>query len=145
MENKTTAKKPANFIASAFRWVLYVILLFAVIYTIGLAFEWLVVKALSLSIFWLIVVALLFSPIVIGLFASLTSLLTSTLMLVAPNLRTAGVMFGLLAGIEGVGEVFMYSAYDISLFAKIIILIEVVVVWGSLTTLGFSIKEVIEE
>ncbi|NHB70391.1 hypothetical protein [Perlabentimonas gracilis] len=133
-----------NFITKLFKWLVYLLLLVISLYLIDLLLGWLIMKALTISTFWLIVLAIFFSSIIIGLFSSFCSILIGLLMTIPPNKKIAGIIFSLFAFIIGIGDFIAYLKLDTSILAKIIILIQVIIVWGSLTYLGMN-RDLFEE
>lgn len=125
-------------ITKILRWLLFIPLTIIAFYIIELAFNWLLDKAIGLSLFWLIVIVFVFSSLIAGLFASLCSIAISPLIKVAPNKKVAGIIFAVIAIIVCIADIVAYVQYDISIMAKIIIVIQILVVWGALAVLGFK-------
>lgn len=128
-------------VGKIFRWILFIPLIVIVFYLIEIGFDWLIYKAITLSTFWLILIVIFFSGAILGLFSVLVSILTTSIFLLAPSKRIAGMIFGVLALMVGIVEFILYLKLDITTLAKVIILIQVLWFWGVLAFLGFNIEE----
>lgn len=123
------------------RWIVFVPVLIVVFYLIELSFDWIILKMLELSTFWLIVVFIFLSSIVIGMFSLIVTLLSTTLFLIAPNKKYAGIIFSLFSLMVLVSEIITWINFDTTIIAKIIIIIQILVVWLSLAGLGLKFEE----
>jgi len=122
------------------RWLLFILATFIVLYLIDLAFSWIIDKMLLLSPFWLAMIAFFSSMLVISLFSLLCSLLIISLMSIPPNKKIGGIIFGIFAFINGIGDFAYCVMLDIKILPKIIILYTTTLVWVTIVLMGFRMS-----
>jgi len=123
------------------RWLLFILATSVVLYLIELAFSWIIDKMLLLSSFWLAMIAFSSSMLIVGLFSLFCSLLIMSLILISPNKKIGGTIFGILALMSGAGNFAYCIMLDIKILPKIIILYTITFMWIVIASAGLRISK----
>ena len=123
------------------KWILFILLTFLPILLIDSAVHWLIFQASELSDILLFIVILIFSSIITVLFKTYAPVLVIKLMSLPPHKNAAGIIFCAFSILIGIGDFIDYSSSNIAFIPKILIIFQVIYLWGSLAFYGYIFRK----